>query len=172
MEKLYAEIPASLSPSPTAATAADTPYLSACISEALRLFPPIVTPFPRTVSAPGLQLGQYFIPGGYPDIEVFAATAHMGLSREVFGADAAEWRPERWLEIGPEEKRRWERSLFAWGYSSRVCLGKPVAEVEMLLAVKRFVECFVAEEVKLEDLKSFGMRKHKGLKMKLRRRTA
>lgn len=53
--------------------------------------------------------------------------------RTVWGEDADEFVPERWLD---ERARASEKNNFSWGYGPRMCLGKPVAELELLLATK------------------------------------
>lgn len=74
--------------------ARNLPYLDACIREASRLHPSIGLPLERVVPVGGLFLGGSFIPSG-TTVGVNAWVVNR--DREVFGADADHWRPERWL---------------------------------------------------------------------------
>ncbi|TGZ77922.1 cytochrome P450 [Ascodesmis nigricans] len=143
LSRLYSEIPPT--PSSSASPPPPSPYLTACILETLRLHAPATFPFPRTISSPGLHLGPHFIPPCGSHIEIYASALNIGRSREVFGEDAEEWRPERWVEAGEEVRSRWEKASFAWGFSARGCVGRPVAEVEIEGAVRGLLGAFVVE---------------------------
>jgi len=66
-------------------------------------------------------------------------------AREVFGEDADEFRPERYMDLRREadtdaeeatsKVHAMERANLAWGLGHRVCLGRHVAELEMKLTV-------------------------------------
>jgi len=43
--------------------------------------------------------------------------------RSVYGEDADEYRPERWLEAGEEELKGMERAFLAFGMGMRMCIG-------------------------------------------------
>lgn len=81
------------------------PYLSAVVRESMRLHPSITYQLPRVLPAEGIQIGKYYIPG----------TAHCGISpasmnrdHNIFGHDALDWVPERWLpkKEGEDELKR------------------------------------------------------------------
>ena len=56
--------------------------------------------------------------------------------RTVFGPDAETFRPERWLECGPEQRSNMERTVELCFSSGRyTCLGKDVAMMEIYKAV-------------------------------------
>lgn len=79
------------------------PYLSAVIKESMRLHPSISYQLPRVVPAPGIQIGEHFIkPGTICSI----SPTSMNRSKEVFGPDAEEWRPERWIPANAEDQSR------------------------------------------------------------------
>ncbi|KAK0352569.1 hypothetical protein LTR02_017324 [Friedmanniomyces endolithicus] len=79
--------------------AQDLPYLQAVVQEALRLHPAVGLPLERVVPPPGAELcGRWFPP--YTIVGVNAWVLHYDTA--VFGVDAAEFRPERWLEVDKE----------------------------------------------------------------------
>ena len=110
LQRLIDEL-ASLSPSDQPVTWKESrslPYLDAVIKEAGRLHPPFGLPLERVVPAEGATIcGQYFKGGTV--VGMSAWVVHR--DKDVFGKDAAEWRPERWLECNPEQKRRMEAGL-------------------------------------------------------------
>jgi benzoate 4-monooxygenase len=71
------------------------PYLNACLKEALRIQSPVATGLPRVVP-PGKTItisGQTFTEGCVISVPLYTIN-HSG----IWGNDAAEFRPERWLE--------------------------------------------------------------------------
>lgn len=74
-------------------------YLQACIREGLRLHPGVGLPMWRTVNEGGVQIcGKYFPAGS--EIGMNAWIAHY--DEDIWGSDAAVFRPERWIETSPE----------------------------------------------------------------------
>ncbi|KAK3364617.1 cytochrome P450 [Lasiosphaeria hispida] len=99
----------------TNAEALRLPYLQAVILEGLRIRSPFAGfPF-KLVPPEGDTLDGKFVPGGTRVAPGFPAFAR---SREVFGEDADEFRPERFLEAGEEragEMRRVVELVFGYG---------------------------------------------------------
>ena len=136
LRALQAEIDATTTTTTTAiisdATARALPYLTSTIRETLRWLPP------------GVDLAAKVVPPGGDVWEGVALPAGteigwnaLGLMRvaEVWGEDAGQFRPERWLEVeeGSERLREMEglvELVFAGG-SRYQCLGRAVAMVEM-----------------------------------------
>lgn len=91
------------------------PYLDSCIKEALRITPAIGIPLERVVPEGGVELdGNRFQAGTV--LGVNAWVVHR--DQEVYGADAADWRPGRWIAADPEQRKVMERTLFAVSLSA------------------------------------------------------
>ena len=110
LQRLLVEL-ASLSPVKQPVTwkeARSLPYLDAVIKEAGRLHPPFGLPLERVVPSGGATIcGQRFEGGTV--VGMSAWVVHR--DKDVFGKDAAEWRPERWLECNAEQRKRMEAGL-------------------------------------------------------------
>jgi hypothetical protein len=111
MKALLAELDGANLSSPIPwATAHKLPYLDSCIKEALRMTPAIGIPLERVSPPQGMEIsGRHFEPGTV--LGVNAWVVHK--SEDIFGADAALWRPGRWIEANEEKKKEMERTLFA-----------------------------------------------------------
>lgn len=77
------------------------PYLSAVIKESMRLHPSISYQLPRIVPESGIQIGEHYMKPG--SICSISATS-MNRSKEIFGPDAEEWKPERWIPATEEDQ--------------------------------------------------------------------
>jgi cytochrome P450 len=82
------------------------PYLQAVIKEATRLHPSIVYQIPRYSPPEGITIAGYTIPPGWP---IGISALSMNRSKEIFGQDANEFNPERWL--GDDKTVRYMDSL-------------------------------------------------------------
>ena len=51
--------------------------------------------------------------------------------KQIYGADADVFRPERWLHASEAEKALMERSYVPFGMGSRTCIGKNISLLEM-----------------------------------------
>jgi cytochrome P450 len=135
------------------------PYLTAVIREAIRLYPPFTSPWPRVVSDNGTGgweiLPGVFVPAG-ADVGVPAYVSNRDTA--VFGSDAEEFRPERWLPLDGERAKEMDHMMFTFGFagSSRVCIGKNLAQMEMCKSVvetvRRYHVGLVDETIRLEDV--------------------
>ncbi|KAH8203538.1 hypothetical protein TruAng_002286 [Truncatella angustata] len=76
------------------ADAQQLPYLHACIREALRIFHPVSMGTPRVAPTGGITIGGRFFPAG---TILSLNTFSMNLLKEVWGPDAQEYKPERWM---------------------------------------------------------------------------
>ncbi|KAF5672039.1 cytochrome p450 [Fusarium heterosporum] len=86
------------------------PYLSAVILESTRLHPSIQYQLPRDVPSQGVQIGEYFLPHG---TTCGVSARAVNCSRNLFGLDAEEFRPERWIpnDLEDEEQIKIQKSL-------------------------------------------------------------
>ena len=113
-------------------------YLQAVIKEGMRAHPPITDAVPKRVPDEGdtVVIGgkSVFLPGG---TNVSVAINALNEDKEVFGEDASEYRPERWLLEKDEGKLALMQRVheMTFGYGKYQCLGRPVAMMEMGKAV-------------------------------------
>jgi hypothetical protein len=85
-------------------------YIQACIKEGLRLQPAVGMLLERLVPKEGATLDGVFFPAG---TIVGINPWVVALDKNVYGQDAEEFRPERWLEASVDEHRMMERSFLA-----------------------------------------------------------
>lgn len=84
------------------------PYLQACLKEAMRVRPAVGLNITRLVPPEGAELDGHFFPGG---TTIAANGWVLHRDKEVFGQDADDFRPERWLE-DEERAKKMERYMF------------------------------------------------------------
>ncbi|KAJ5921026.1 Cytochrome P450 E-class group I [Penicillium verhagenii] len=101
------------------------PYLSACIKEGARFHPSVALTMPRDVPAGGCTIAGQWVPGG---ARVGINPAVVQLDAGVFGYDAHEFNPDRWL--APDADRM-NKYILQYGAGSRSCMGKNIALCEM-----------------------------------------
>ena len=129
------------SPNPTFKQSQTLQYLQAVIKEALRLHAATGLPLWRVVPAGGAQISGRFFPEGTV-VGINTWTAHY--NEDVWGSDAAQFRPERWIEAKEDSDRlkRMEAYYMPFGLGSRTCLGRHVSELEMSKLIPRLVRDF------------------------------
>lgn len=117
----------------------DLPYLSAVINEALRCHPAVGLTLERMVPPGGVTLAGYFIPGGS-----IAGCSPWVIHQdtEVYGDDAAEFRPERWTEATPEQRKKMNSCLLSFGAGARTCVGKNISLLELYKLVPTILRIF------------------------------
>lgn len=81
------------------------PYLAACINEAFRIHPAVTISLPRHVPAGGAYICGQFFPAG---TRVGVSPYVVGRDKKLFGEDADEFRPERWIECSNEHLKAME----------------------------------------------------------------
>jgi len=134
------------------------PYLNACINEALRLLPPVMSGSPRYVNpgSGGMMVGPYFIPEGS---QIFNHTYTLQRDPRHFSPLPNTFWPDRWL---PEQDRQKIPSHeefildptafqpFSFGPAS--CVGKNLALVEL-----RAVTCYIIQRFDFKPKEGFRM---------------
>lgn len=108
----------------------------------MRVCPPNHILLSKLVPSEGDTLHGKFVPGGTK----IAWNLHSLLRHKpTFGDDAYLFRPERWLEAGPDRKLEMERHVeLLFGYGRYMCAGKTVAFFELNKAY--FEVCLVASQ--------------------------
>ncbi|CAK7271325.1 hypothetical protein SEPCBS119000_004542 [Sporothrix epigloea] len=105
------------------------PYLQAVIREGLRMWPPAGGLQPKVSTTDDVICGVR-VPAGTAVAWSAWTVMH---DKSVYGEDAHQFRPERWLDASPEKLRAMEQTAmlgFAGG-SRYECLGKNVAMTEL-----------------------------------------
>jgi cytochrome P450 len=127
------------------------PYLHAVVQEILRMHSAVGTPLTRVIGTNGATLaGQYFPPG--TEVGVNPWVIHN--NEEIFGPDASEFKPERWLTDDVEKRATLDRNFLAFGAGPRTCIGKNISLLEMYKVIPQIVREFDFEI--LEDGKPGG----------------
>ncbi|KAK0561567.1 hypothetical protein OC844_003153 [Tilletia horrida] len=103
-------------------------FLQACLKESIRLHTPVAMELARLVPAGGAIIdGRFYKAGTTVGVSPFV------LHRQpaAYGADAAEWKPDRWCGCDEETRRALERNNLVFGGGSRVCIGKTISMMEL-----------------------------------------
>jgi cytochrome P450 len=110
----------------------DDAYLTATMQEVLRRKPPLPAPIPRLVRKP-FEIGGYVLP---PGVRLVASGSLLHHDPEIY-PDPYRFKPERFLDNPPGN--------FTWipfGGGRRKCLGKPIAEQEIKIALRVFFRMY------------------------------
>ncbi|RMD40955.1 hypothetical protein DV735_g4163, partial [Chaetothyriales sp. CBS 134920] len=132
-------------------------FLHACIEETLRLSPPVAAPLPREVMKGGIVIDGHYIPEGTV-VGVPAYVVHH--DKDVF-PDPWSFVPERWMVGSPlhttnggtvivskEGVERARQAICPFSLGSRGCIGKPVAYLELRIALASLVWTYDLQETK------------------------
>ncbi|EER36922.1 cytochrome P450 [Histoplasma capsulatum H143] len=104
------------------------PYLTSVILEGLRLSYGVSTRL-RKSPEQAIQYKNYCIPPGTP----VGMTSVLMHHNETIFPDSCKFAPERWLDL--QERNRLERYLVSFGKGSRRCVGQPLAQTTLLIAI-------------------------------------
>jgi benzoate 4-monooxygenase len=169
VKKLQAELDKALpdiDAVPTFAAVRDLPYLDSVIKETMRIHSTSSLGLPRMIpSGPGITLLGHHFPQGTV-LSVPAYTIHH--SKEIWGQDADEFRPERWEKITEQQKA----AFIPFSYGPRACVGRNVAEMELALIVGTVFRRYEFElrQGEMETREGF-LRKPLGLEVGMRKRS-
>ncbi|GAO19175.1 uncharacterized protein UV8b_00540 [Ustilaginoidea virens] len=131
LDKLRREVDAAIPPGvdvPTYDMVRRLDYLSWVIDETLRLHCTSGIGLPRQVppDSPGVTIcGHHFPPGTVLSVPTY--TIHH--SREIWGQDAEEFKPERWRHVTARQKN----AFIPFSHGPRACVGRNVADMELKL---------------------------------------
>lgn len=135
---------------PPLTTLQNLPYLTAVLKETLRVYFGVTQRLPRINPDADMTYKSYTLPRGSP-VSMSALNVHLDTS--VWGPDAAEFRPERWLVADKHKPHKaldstdpdaaagslvsspLDRFLVSFGKGPRSCLGVNLAWAEMYLAM-------------------------------------
>jgi cytochrome P450 len=124
-------------------------YIQACIKEAQRLHPVLGMSPSRKVPEGGLFLHGRLFPAG---TTVGCHPTALHRNPEIFGADADEYNPERWLnDDDPAKVRVMDKINLTWGGGSRSCPGRNLAELVVNKVVPALLREFDLEITALPD---------------------
>ncbi|KAF8164721.1 cytochrome P450 [Crassisporium funariophilum] len=130
------------------------PFLEAVVSETLRLHPPFtetarvadaddVLPLSTPViDAAGRSIDQVHISKG---TRVVVPNQHLNCSTSIWGPDATEFKPERWMSnssSGSDDITLQRMRIWSFGEGPRVCIGKAFALAQVKVALTVLIRDF------------------------------
>ncbi|KAK4506313.1 hypothetical protein PRZ48_000043 [Zasmidium cellare] len=115
------------------------PYLQAVIMETLRLHSAVGYIYPRRVPKGGVDLSGRFFPEG-TEVGVSAWALHR--NPDVYGEDAEDFRPERFLNSDSKNTAAQLGGSFAFGAGARTCIGKNISLLEMCKVLPQIARQF------------------------------
>ncbi|PWN40216.1 cytochrome P450 [Ceraceosorus guamensis] len=119
------------------------PYLQGVLNESMRTHGTSSIGLPRVLPAQGAVIAGHFFPGGSV-LSVPTYTIHHDAS--VWGADARQYRPDRWLDAN--YKKKTEKAFNPFSVGPRACVGRNVALAELSILIAALIHRydFVLEE--------------------------
>ncbi|KAF5003170.1 hypothetical protein FDECE_10238 [Fusarium decemcellulare] len=117
------------------------PYLNGIMHETLRLYPTV--PLTMRQALCDTQIGDQFIPEG---TDIIISIWYINRSPQIWGPDAAEFRPERWItEDGKPNQNGGASSNYDFEtflHGPRSCIGQGFAKAEMRCLLAAMVRAF------------------------------
>ncbi|EGO03012.1 hypothetical protein SERLA73DRAFT_176502 [Serpula lacrymans var. lacrymans S7.3] len=132
------------------------PYLDAICRETLRLYPPatmvsrtarkdIILPFSKPVKGvDGREMHEVLVP---ENTSIIISILASNRNREIWGPDALEWKPERWLSPLPQSVTDAQipgvySHLMTFLGGGRACIGFKFSQLEMKMVLSLLIESF------------------------------
>ncbi|KAF5534204.1 cytochrome P450 monooxygenase [Fusarium napiforme] len=113
------------------------PYLDAVLNETMRLHSVLGIGLPREVlpGSNGVHLDAFdFPPGTVLSVPIYA----IHRSKDIWGQDANDFRPERWEKLSNRQKT----AFMPFGHGPAACVGRNLAEVEMKMIAATLIRRF------------------------------
>ncbi|KAK6841133.1 hypothetical protein PG987_001993 [Apiospora arundinis] len=134
------------------------PYLQAVLYEGIRMRPPLLGLLAKTVPRGGDTLAGRRVPAG---TAICTNVSSLLRSTKLFGADADVYRPERFMELGAEDRVAMERNVeLAFGSGQWQCVGRVISFMEMnkiVFETFRYFDLQLACPVKPCAVESYGV---------------
>ncbi|USP79523.1 hypothetical protein yc1106_06797 [Curvularia clavata] len=145
------------------------PYLNAVLQETMRVYPPV--PLTLRETAHDTTIQSQFVPAG---TTVVICPWAVNTSKHLWGPDAREFNPDRWMQPGTANtggaESNYATTTFLHG--PRSCIGKDFAKAEFACLVAAFVGRFEFEfedpDYKVEIQGGITSKPKGGLKIRLR----
>ncbi|KAK4202014.1 putative cytochrome P450 pisatin demethylase-like protein [Triangularia verruculosa] len=115
------------------------PYFDACCKEGMRIHTSLGLSLPRYTPKDGVELLGRFFPGG---VKVGCSMQVVQRDKGVFGEDADEFVPERWL--GPNAANM-QRHMLNFGGGPHMCLGMHISMMEIYKALPELIRDYDLE---------------------------
>ncbi|CAG8661128.1 1667_t:CDS:10, partial [Ambispora leptoticha] len=145
VEKLFQELRAAIpeiGPDnlPSYALLKELPYLHAVVNETLRLWPVTLDGLTVRELTKDMIIGQYHVPAG---TEVIPNAYYIHTDKDLWGPDALEFVPERWLV----SERIPKDAFYPFSAGSRNCIGQNFALLEMRLIIASLVRRYEFSDI-------------------------
>ncbi|KAK4508638.1 hypothetical protein PRZ48_002377 [Zasmidium cellare] len=172
--RLQAEVDSADVPSDTIipdSTARQLPYLQAVIWEGLRKTPPLFGLESKVAPKGGETVNGVFFSGGVEVVNCLHAVTHR---EDIFGEDVEVFRPERWMGLEGEGRRKFESVVeLVFGTGRYGCLGRNIAWIELgkvFFELMRHFDWEVEDPLKpIEKSRGHGAWVQKGMRMRLQK---
>ena len=105
------------------------PYLTACLWEGLRMYPPLFGLKAKSAPLGGDTFKGVYYPEG---TEVAVCDDALCRNTVIFGEDAHLFRPDRWVQADPETRVKYRQTVdVVFGSGRFMCLGRHIAMMEI-----------------------------------------
>ncbi|CAA7047259.1 unnamed protein product [Microthlaspi erraticum] len=137
-------------------------YLHAALNESMRLYPPI----PFNHKSPSKS---DVLPSGHKvevDAKIVLSMYALGRMRSVWGEDASDFKPERWILDNGSLRHEPSYKFMAFSAGPRACVGKHLALLQMKMIAVEVIQNYdfkVVEGHKIEPVPSVILRMKHGL---------
>ncbi|XP_010510801.1 PREDICTED: alkane hydroxylase MAH1-like [Camelina sativa] len=145
-------------------------YLHAVLSETLRLYPPVPFNHKSPAKSDVLPSGHKVEANSKIIISVYA----LGRMRSVWGEDASDFKPERWISDKGRLRQEPSYKFLAFNSGPRTCLGKNLALSQMKIVAVNIIRNYefkIVEGQKIEQGASMILSMKHGLKVTVSKNT-